>query len=296
MRTSSTALIDGAKILGVEADDYKESPSRGAAHPAVAPQGLQRTPLSAVLITLNAASQLDACLASLAFADEILVVDSGSTDATVEIAQRHGARVLQQAWLGFGPQKQFAVKSASHDWVLCLDADERVSPVLHDSIAKTLVRQHSSGHTAWRMARANVFMGRVLRHGEGYPDWSLRLFHREHARWSDDMVHENIVVPADTAVGTLAGDLMHESSETLSIYLAKQNRYTDLQAQRLFEAGKRAGALRIALAPLVRFFKFYVFRLGFLDGVPGLVHILIGCQNSMLKYAKLRELHDGVAK
>ena len=103
-------------------------------------------------------------------------------------------------------------------------------------------------------------------------------------------------MPADTAVGTLAGDLMHESSETLSIYLAKQNRYTDLQAQRLFEAGKRAGALRIALAPLVRFLKFYVFRLGFLDGVPGLVHILIGCQNSMLKYAKLRELHDGVAK
>lgn len=296
MRTSSTALIDGAKILGVEADDYKESPSRSAAQPVVTPQDAQRVPLSAVLITLNAASQLDACLASLAFADEILVVDSGSTDATVEIAQRHGARVLQQAWLGFGPQKQFAVKNAAHDWVLCLDADERVSPALHDSIAKTLVRQHSSGHTVWRMARANVFMGRVLRHGEGYPDWSLRLFHREHARWSDDMVHENIVVPADTAVGTLAGDLMHESSETLSIYLAKQNRYTDLQAQRLFEAGKRAGALRIALAPLVRFLKFYVFRLGFLDGVPGLVHILIGCQNSMLKYAKLRELHDGVAK
>ena len=290
MRTSSTAVIDGAKIVGVEAADYKESPSHGAAQSVVTPQDAQRVPLSAVLITLNAASQLEACLASLAFADEILVVDSGSTDATVEIAQRHGARVLQQAWLGFGPQKQFAVKNAAHDWVLCLDADERVTPELRGSIAKTLVHQRSSAKPAWRMARANVFMGRVLRHGEGYPDWSLRLFHRDHAHWSDDPVHESVNAAPGTPVGTLTGDLMHESSETLAIYLAKQNRYTDLQAQRLFAAGRRAGALRIALAPVVRFFKFYVFRLGFLDGVPGLVHILIGCQNSMLKYAKLREL------
>lgn len=269
---------------------------RGAARPGVPPHDAQRLPLSAVLITLNAASQLDACLTSLAFADEILVVDSGSTDATVDIAQRHGARVLQQAWLGFGPQKQFAVKQAAHDWVLCLDADERVTPELRDNITKTLVHQHSPAKRAWRMARANVFMERVLRHGEGYPDWSLRLFHRAHARWSDDPVHESVIVPSGTAVGTLAGDLMHESSETLSIYLTKQNRYTDLQAQRLFAAGKRAGALRIALAPLVRFFKFYVLRRGFLDGVPGLVHILIGCQNSMLKYAKLRQLHAGTRK
>ncbi len=291
IRTSSTAVIDGAKILGVEAADYKESPSRGAAQPGVPPQDPRRPPLSAVLITLNAASQLEACLASLAFADEILVVDSGSSDATVEIAQRHGARVLQQAWLGFGPQKQFAVQQAAHEWVLCLDADERISPALFRSISEALGHQRSPARYAWKMARANVFMGRVLRHGEGYPDWSLRLFHRDHARWSDDPVHESVLVPPGTPVGTLAGDLMHESSETLSIYLAKQNRYTDLQAQRLFAAGKRAGALRIALAPVVRFFKFYVFRRGFLDGVPGLVHILIGCQNSMLKYAKLRELH-----
>jgi len=276
-----------------------------------------RLPLSAVLITLNAASQLEACLASLAFADEILIVDSGSTDATRAIATQHGARIIEQAWLGFGPQKQFAVEQATHDWVLCLDADERVTPALRESIAETLVAQRSPAdgqyRPMWRMARANVFMGRILRHGEGYPDWNLRLFDRRHARWSNDPVHEH-VVPAEAAtasaataianpvansatdtVGTLNGDLLHESSETLATYLAKQNRYTDLQAAQLFAAGKSAGWARIALAPLVRFIKFYLVRLGFLDGIPGLVHILIGCQNSMLKYAKLRELRRQAA-
>ncbi len=276
------------------------------------PESAARLPLSAVLITLNAASQLEACLASLAFVDEILIVDSGSTDDTRAIAARYGARIIEQAWLGFGPQKQFAVEQANHDWVLCLDADERVTPALRVSIEETLVAQRSPAdgqyRPRWRMARANVFMGRILRHGEGYPDWNLRLFDRRHARWSNDPVHEHVVpagaaampgasaTASDSAVGTLTGDLLHESSETLATYLAKQNRYTDLQAAQLFAAGKPAGWARIALAPLVRFIKFYVVRLGFLDGIPGLVHILIGCQNSMMKYAKLRELYGGPGK
>ena len=230
---------------------------------------------------------------SVAFADEILVVDCGSTDATLEIARRHGARVVHHDWLGYGAQKQFAVETAAHDWVLCIDADERVTPQLQRNIAETVVSQRFQ---AYRMARANVFMGRVLRHGEGYPDWSLRLFHRGHARWSDDPVHESVIPLVGMSIGTLEGDLMHESSETLSSYLAKQNKYTDLQADRMFRRGERAGAARIALAPVVRFIKFYFFRLGFLDGLPGLVHIAIGCHNSMIKYAKLRELHRAVAK
>ena len=269
----------------MKARDYKDSTQGSTPQSASA-----RSALSAVLITKNAATQIDACLASLAFADDIVVVDSGSTDDTAAIARRHGARVIVHDWLGFGPQKQFAVEQARHDWVLCLDADERVTPALQASIVKTVGGQGSSAIHACRMARANVFMGRVLRHGEGYPDWNLRLFDRCHARWSDDPVHEHVVPAAGVNVGTLAGDLMHESSETLSSYLSKQNRYTDLQAQRLHEQGKRASAVRMALAPLARFLKFYVFRLGFLDGAPGLVHILIGCQNSLMKYAKLREL------
>lgn len=243
---------------------------------------MNRAPLSAVIITLDAASQLPECLAALAFCDEIVVVDSGSSDGTVELARQRGARVINQDWLGYGPQKQFAVERASHDWVLCVDADERVTPELRASILA--VPPEQTFH-AYRFARCNRFMGRYLRHGEGYPDWSLRLFDRRHARWSDDVVHEKVV--ADGEVGTLAGDLLHDSAESLDSYLAKQNRYTTLAAADALARGKRAGAARLLLSPLLRFFKFYFLRLGFLDGVPGLVHTLIGCQNSFAKYAKM---------
>ena len=238
--------------------------------------------MSAVLITLNAAAQIETCLRSLAFCDEIVVVDSGSADGTVEQAQRLGARVIQSEWRGFGPQKQFAVAQAGHDWVLCIDADERVSEALRASIETTLAAP--SCH-AYRFPRCNRFMGRYLRHGEGYPDWSLRLFDRRHARWSDDAVHEKVL--AAGAVGTLAGDLLHDSAETLDGYLAKQNRYTTLAAQEAIAKGRRATIAHVLLSPLLRFFKFYFIRLGFLDGLPGLVHILIGCGNSFAKYAKM---------
>ena len=241
-----------------------------------------RQPLSAVLITLNAVTQLADCLRSLAFCDEIVVVDSGSTDGTVELAQGLGARVIPLAWRGFGPQKQFAVEQASHDWVLCVDADERISDALRASIETALAAP--SCH-AYRFPRCNRFMGRYLRHGEGYPDWSLRLFDRRHARWSDDTVHEKVI--AEGEVGRIKGDLLHDSAETLDGYLAKQKRYTTLAAQAAIANGKRASYAHVLLSPLLRFFKFYFFRLGFLDGLPGLVHILIGCGNSFAKYAKM---------
>jgi glycosyltransferase involved in cell wall biosynthesis len=241
--------------------------------------------LSAVIITKNAASSLGECLASVAFADELLVVDSGSTDGTPALAKARGARVLEHAWLGFGAQKRFAVEAAAHDWVLCVDADERVSPALREAIARELA---APGARAYAVARCNRFLGRWLRHGEGYPDRSVRLFHRAHARWSDDPVHEKVVTGG--RVGTLAGDLLHDSAETLEKYLDKQNRYTSLQAERLRATGRRATVLHLALAPALRFVKFYVLRLGFLDGAPGLVHIAIGCMNSFNKYAKLMAL------
>ena len=243
-------------------------------------------PLSAVLITRNAAAVLDSCLESLAFVDEIVVVDSGSTDSTVEIAQRRGARVVQKEWLGFGRQKQFAVDQARHDWVLCLDADERVSPELAASIAKALPAPVSP---VFRMPRRNRFLGRWLSHGEGYPDWSPRLFHRHSARWSDDLVHEKVLYAVTP--GTLDGDLMHDSSDDLATYLDRQNRYTTLAARQAYELGRGANVLHLLFSPVVRFFKFYILRLGFLDGVPGLLHISIGCMNSYMKYAKLLELH-----
>jgi glycosyltransferase involved in cell wall biosynthesis len=244
-----------------------------------------RAPVSAVLITRNAVAQLDACLASLSFADEILIVDSGSDDGSLEIAAHHGARVLQKGWLGFGRQKQFAVEQAANDWVLCVDSDERVSGELAASIAAALAAPVSP---VYRVARRNHFLGRWLAHGEGYPDWSPRLFDRRQARWSDDPVHEKVLYAVTP--GTLEGDLLHESATDLADYLAKQNRYTTLAARELFERGQRAGPAALLLSPLVRFVKMYLFRLGFLDGLPGLIHISIGCMNSFVKYAKLIEL------
>lgn len=242
--------------------------------------------LSVVLITRNAAQHLEKCLHSCAGFDEILVVDSGSTDQTIEIAEKNGARVIHQDWLGFGPQKQFAVKNARHDWVLCLDADEWLSIELMNNIKEILSYPQ---FTAYRFARCNKFMGRFLRHGEGYPDLCLRLFDRRHARWSDDLVHEYVMT--DGTIGTLRGDLMHESGEDIAHYLDKQNRYTSLQARSLHARGKRVSVAKLLLSPALRFFKFYFLRQGFRDGLPGLVHISIGCMNSFLKYAKLRELY-----
>ena len=244
-----------------------------------------KLPLTVAIIARDAASQIGACLASVGFADEILVVDSGSTDATVEVALRHGARVEQREWQGFGRQKQHAVSIARHDWVLCLDVDERVSERLALSIREALSGRK---YRAWRMARRNRFLGRWLAHGEGYPDWSLRLFHRAHAGWSSDEVHEAVLTTVE--VGRLEGDLMHESAEDVATYMGKQNRYTSLHAQALFKQGVRGSYWRLAASPLARFFKFYLLRLGFLDGGPGFAHIVIGCNNSFHKYLKLIEL------
>ncbi len=243
-----------------------------------------RQPLSVAIITLNAVSQLEACLQSVRFVDDIVVVDSGSTDGTPALAERYGARVIQQDWLGFGPQKQVAVEAARHNWVLCLDADERVTPELQAAIEIALANPSTA---AFRFPRCNRFLGRYLKHGEGYPDWSLRLFDRRQARWSNDAVHEK--VETNGRVGELSGDLLHDSAESLAAYLTKQNRYTTLAAEMALAAGKRASFGRIAFSPLVRFIKFYFIRQGFRDGLPGLIHIVIGCFNSFMKYSKMLE-------
>jgi glycosyltransferase involved in cell wall biosynthesis len=244
-----------------------------------------KLPITVAIIVRNAAAQVGPCIASAGFADEVLVVDSGSTDATVEVCRLHGARVEEREWLGFGRQKQHAVAIAKHDWVLCLDADERVSEPLAAAIRGVFPEPR---YHAYRMARRNRFLGRWLGHGEGYPDWSLRLFHRAHAGWSSDEVHEAVLTTAEVA--TLQGDLLHDSAEDIATYLGKQNRYTSLHAQALYRQGVRASYWRLIASPLVRFVKFYLVRLGFLDGGPGFAHVVIGCNNTFQKYLKLIEL------
>ena len=244
-----------------------------------------RAPFTVTIITLNAEKEIEPCLASVAFADEILVVDSGSSDATVDVARQHGARVVAQRWLGYGPQKRFAADQAKHEWILSLDADERLTDELAESIRRTL---EAPRHAAYEFARRNRFWGRWLKHGEGYPDWTIRLFDRGRANWSDDTVHEKVI--ARGSVARLAGDLLHESEQGLANYLAKQNRYTTLAAEQLHAQGRRSSIAKMVLGPPVRFVKFYFIRLGLLDGVPGLVHILIGCFNTFAKQAKLAEI------
>ena len=246
-----------------------------------------KLPLSLVVITRDAAADIADCVASASFAADVLVVDSGSRDDTVELARRSGARVIEREWMGFGPQKQFAASQATNDWVLCIDADERVSPALAASIA-ALFAEGSPRACAYAIARRNRFLGCWLAHGEGYPDWTIRLFDRRRARWSDDVVHERVI--ANGPVKRLAGDLMHASAESLDAYIAKQNRYTSLQAAALYANGSKAGAMHLALSPLARFVRFYVLKLGFLDGAAGFAHIAIGAFGSFLKYAKLRAL------
>ncbi len=243
--------------------------------------------LSAIVIARNEEAAIGACLDSLAWCHEIIVVDSGSEDLTRELAAARGARVIDHDWEGYGRQKNFAVRQAANDWVLCIDADEVVGPTLRASIEKALT---DPAFRAFEMARCNRFMGAWLRHGEGYPDWILRLFDRRTARWSDDPVHEKVVTAE--RIGRLDGDLLHESAETLHSYLEKQNRYTTLQAELLCRNGVRPSRFKLVFSPLVRFLKFYLLRRGFLDGVPGLVHILIGCNNTLMKNAKLIALSN----
>ena len=247
----------------------------------------EKIALSVVIIAKNAAQQIGQCIDSVHFADEVLVVDSGSEDETRAIAAVKDCRVIEKDWLGFGQQKQFAVTQAKHDWVLCLDVDESVTPALADAIRLAL---QNDATKAYRMPRRNRFLGKWLAYGEGYPDWSLRLFHRQFASWSNDPVHEAVITTVE--VGALKGDLLHDSADDVTTYLQKQNRYSSLHAEALFEQGVRAGYLKLFLSPLARFIKFYFLRLGFLDGGPGFAHVAIGCFAAFAKYAKLIELKN----
>lgn len=229
--------------------------------------------LSACIIAFNEADRIGDCLASLAFCDEVVVVDSGSTDDTVAIARAAGARVLQRAFDGFRSQKAFAVSQASHDWVLCLDADERVGDELRASI---LVARDAgfAGAAGYRFNRLDNYFGRFLRHGNAYPDRILRLFDRRRGGWRGEReVHEAATV--DGPVRTLRGDLVHYPYRSLDQQLEKTQRYARMMAEHDFARGRRATLRKLVLAPAWRFWRGYVLRAGFLDGWHGLVYAYV---------------------
>lgn len=230
-------------------------------------------PISACVITLEEADRIGECLRSLAFCEEIIVVDSGSADATCRIAESLGARVLVRAFDGYRSQKDFAVGCAAHDWVLCLDADERVDPALRASILAARDGGFA-GAAGYRFNRLSDYFGRFLRHGNAYPDRVLRLFDRRRGGWRGSrQIHEAASV--DGPVHTLAGHLLHFPYRSLEQQLAKTQRYALMMAQHEFARGKRASWAKLVLSPGWRFWRGYVFRLGFADGWRGLVYAYV---------------------
>jgi glycosyltransferase involved in cell wall biosynthesis len=242
------------------------------------------TGLSACIITYNEADRIEACLRSLNFCDEIIVVDAHSTDATRARAVALGARVIERDWPGYRSQKQFAVEAARNDWVLCLDADERVTEALRSEIR---ARQGDGFADAagYSVPRITDYFGKFLRHGNAYPDRLVRLFDRRRGGWRGDEIHENTRVSGH--VGRLRGHLEHYSYRSLTDHLNRMQRYADLMAQALYARGRRCGLAPVLLNPLWRFIRGYGLRLGFLDGWRGLVFALVEANYVRAKYLGL---------
>ncbi len=246
--------------------------------------------LSAVVITRNEAHNLDDCLATLTgWVDEIVVVDSHSSDDTVAIAQRHGAKVAQpEGWPGFGPQKNRALDLATCDWVLSIDADERVPPALAQEIRHALA--HGSEGLAYDIPRLSWYCGKFIRHAGWRPDHVLRLFPRRHARFSDDLVHERVVT--DLPRKQLHNDLLHYSYRDFSQVLAKVDAYSSASARQAVARGKRATVGSAVGHGAWAFFRTYVLRAGFLDGGHGLALAISNAETSYYKYLKIWALQQ----
>lgn len=259
--------------------------ARGAAPrgPGLPPRSL---PITVIVPTLNEEENLDACLASAAFAEEILVVDSFSTDRTPEIAAARGARFIQHEYVNSATQKNWIIPQARHEWVLLVDADERVRPELAVEIAEVLARPPS--HDGYWIRRRNHFLGREMKHGGWETDAVVRLFRRDAARYEDREVHAEIALPGP--LPTLRARLDHYSFRSWEQYWPKIAKYTDWGASQAFRDGKRAGLLSIVLRPTLRFLKMYLVRLGFLDGAEGAQLAMLGAFSVYLKYSKLWEM------
>ena len=240
--------------------------------------------LSVTIITKNEEDAIADCLASVSWADEIIVLDSGSTDKTIEICKAHGANVhISREWPGFGPQKNLALSLASHDWVLSLDADERVSPSLRDEIQQVL--NLNPQNTAFLIPRSSSYCGQFMHHSGWFPDYVLRLFPRLTAKFSDDIVHEHVIFNGE--VRTLKNPILHISYTNLEEVLDKTNRYSSDGAQMFAERGKKSSLSKAVLHSLWAFFRTYVLRLGFLDGRMGFILAVSNAETTYYRYLKL---------
>jgi glycosyltransferase involved in cell wall biosynthesis len=245
--------------------------------------------ISATIITLNEERNLARAIESLRCADEIVVVDSGSTDRTVEIAEKLGARVLDSPWPGYAQQKNLAAERASHDWILSIDADESLSEALEGEIWQ--IKKCGPQYDAYTMPRLAQYLGRWIRHSGWYPDRKVRLYDRRKATWEGAFVHESLRV--NGRVGHLESNLLHFTCNSLSEHLRTLDRYTTLAAEQLLAAGEKPTLARIILSPPWTFVETYFFKAGFLDGMEGLAIANMAAFYNFVKYAKARFMSFG---
>jgi glycosyltransferase involved in cell wall biosynthesis len=243
--------------------------------------------LSVITLTKNEELNIAECLESVAWADEIIIIDSGSSDRTIELARQYTSNVTVLPWLGYGAARNKGLARSRSDWILWLDADERVTEDLSREI-RTIVERDDQSVAGYEIARRAYFCGKWIRHGGWYPSRVVRLFRRDRARFSEHRVHERVLV--EGRLGRTRFDLMHYTDRDLEHYFTKFNLYTSLAAHDMLEAGRGFSVLNLVVRPLFQFVKMYVLRLGFLDGIHGFVLCVASSAYVFTKYAKLWEL------
>lgn len=256
---------------------------------------MDKVQLSVAIITKNEEENLRACLQSVAFAGQIVIVDSGSTDATLSIAAECGCDIYREGWHGFGPQKQLAIDKCKEPWILVLDADERIPPETAEVIKKIVTGQGIK-ETGFSFPRKNYFQGRWIKHAGWWPDRIVRLFRKQSGRMTEASVHEAVEVKG--LVGVLNAPIEHFTESRLSKIIQKIDKYSTLGAEEAFKGGKRSSTCSAFFRAFFTFLQDYVLRGGVLDGMPGLTLAVTDSVNKFFKYAKLAELSrkTGVSK
>ena len=242
--------------------------------------------ITATIITLNEERNIDRAIESLRCCDEILVLDSGSSDRTLEVSRKLGARVIERAWVNYAAQKNTAAELASNDWILSIDADEALSETLDGEILN--IKKNGPAFDAYTMPRLAQYLGRWILHSGWYPDRKVRLYNRSKARWVGDFVHESVRVTG--AVGHLEANLLHFTCQSLSEHLKSMDRYTTLAAEELVHRKQKVAPYRLFLDPAWTFARSYILQRGFLDGMEGLAIAHMAALYTFLKYAKARNM------
>ncbi len=249
--------------------------------------------ISAVIIAFNEEEKIADAVRSVAWADEIILVDSESTDRTREIAAGLGARIIVQKWLGFAKQKQFAADRASGDWIFSLDADERVSPELQREILRLKNLPSAEIADGYRISRLSFYLDRPITHSGWYPDWQLRFYRRDKGKWKDVLIHESVAMEPTAKIGKIRADILHYSVENAAHHHRMiGERYAPLAAEQMFKRGRRTSKLKIMTAGLTAFLQTYLLKAGFLDGLAGFCIARFAAHHAFLKHLLLWELQN----